>query len=218
MALRLRQRLARKAEGESEDDWGRRRGWRLADTPAGSGNAEGGGVGGSWDSCGSAAAQGACSCCCCRSRHRRCRCCRQVLSGLLRHRGRCSRRPARPAARSKGAERAGGGARGRAGMGRGLSRRPRRGAGLPGQRREERGWGSGGTGRLPSTPAPRAPAPHPGPAPAGASPANQKPTYLQNTARPAPAPPRSRGQNGLYAATTWREGKGAKMEGEGRGA
>lgn len=109
MALRLRLRLARKAEGELEDDWGRCRGWRLADTPVGSGSAEGGGVGGSWGSCGSAAALGACGCCCCccRSRHRRRRC-RQVLSGLLRHRGRCSRRPARPAARSKGAERAGG--------------------------------------------------------------------------------------------------------------
>lgn len=47
VALRLWLRLARKAEGESEDDWGRCRGWRLADTPAGSGSAEGGGVGGS---------------------------------------------------------------------------------------------------------------------------------------------------------------------------
>lgn len=70
----------------------------------------------------------------------------------------------------------------------------------------------------PLVPAPRARAPRPGPAPAGASPANQRPTDLHNTERPAPAPPCSRGQNGLYAATTWREGKGAKMEGEGRGA
>lgn len=150
-------------------------------------------MGGSWGLCRSAAAQGACSCCCCccccRSRRRRHRRCRQVLSGLLRHRGRCSRHPARPAARSKGAERAGGwGARGRAGMGRGLSGRPRRGAGLLDRRREERGWGSGGTGRLPSTPAPRAQSPRPGPAPAAASPANQKPIDLHNTARDAHAP------------------------------
>lgn len=103
-------------------------------------------------------------------------------------------------------------------MGRGLSGRPRRGARLPGQRREERGWGSGGTGRLPSAPAPRPPSPRPGPAPAGPSPANQEPPDLHNAERHAHAPPRSRGQNGLYAATTWREGKGAKMEGEGRGA
>lgn len=70
----------------------------------------------------------------------------------------------------------------------------------------------------PLVPAPRARAPRPGPAHAGASPANQRPTDLHNTERPTPAPPCSRGQNGLYAATTWREGKGAKMEGEGRGA
>lgn len=106
VALRLWLQLARKAEGESEDNWGRCRGWRLADGQARSGSAEEGGVRGSRDSCGKAAAQGACSCCCCWSRRRRCR---QVLSGLLRHRGRCSRHPARPAARSKGAERAGGG-------------------------------------------------------------------------------------------------------------
>lgn len=105
VAMRLWLRLARKAEGESEDNWGCCRGWRLVDPPEGSGSAEGDGVDGSRDSRGRAAAQGAwsycCCCCCCWSRRR----CRQVLSGL-RHRGRCSRRPARPAARSKGAERA----------------------------------------------------------------------------------------------------------------
>ena len=60
MALRLRLRLARKAEGESEDDWGRCPGWRLTEAPAGSGSA--GAVGGSR---GLAAAQGVCGCYCC---------------------------------------------------------------------------------------------------------------------------------------------------------
>lgn len=47
VALRLWLRLARKAEGESEDNCGRCRGWRLEDPRAGSGSAEGGGIDGS---------------------------------------------------------------------------------------------------------------------------------------------------------------------------
>lgn len=121
----------------------------------------------------------------------------------------------------KGAERAGGeGARGRAGMGRGLSGRPRRGK--PGGRAGGgRRGGGGAAGQGDSPPHPPLPArppwPRPAPAPAGAPPANQRPAHLHNAARAPPTPrPGSRGQNGLYAATTWREGKGAKMEGEGR--
>ena len=86
LTLGLRLRLAQKVEGQSEDGWGRCRGWRLKEAPAGSGSS--GAVGGPRGLCGSAAAQGVCSCCCCccrRSSHRRRRC-RQVLSGLLRHR------------------------------------------------------------------------------------------------------------------------------------
>lgn len=41
VALRLWLRLARKAEGESEDNCGRCRGWRLEDPRAGSARAEG---------------------------------------------------------------------------------------------------------------------------------------------------------------------------------
>lgn len=73
LALRRRLRQARKAEGESEDNWGRCRGWRLVDPPARSSRAEGDGVGGSWDSCGRAVAEGTCSCCCWSHHHRRCR-------------------------------------------------------------------------------------------------------------------------------------------------
>lgn len=47
VALRLWLRLARKAEGESEDNWERGRGWRREGQPAGSGSVEDGGVRGS---------------------------------------------------------------------------------------------------------------------------------------------------------------------------
>ena len=79
LRLELRLRLAQKVEGQSEDGWGRCRGWRLKEAPAGSGSS--GAVGGPRGLCGSAAAQGVCSCCCRRSSHRRRRC-GQVLSGL----------------------------------------------------------------------------------------------------------------------------------------
>lgn len=71
-----------------------------------------------------------------------------------------------------------------------------------------------GQGDSPRSP-PRAPGRR---APAPPTPAHLQPTRSRLICITRRAPPRSRGQNGLYAATTWREGKGAKMEGEGRGA
>lgn len=47
LALRLWLRLARKAEGESEDNWGRCRGWQREGESAGSGSVEADGVRGS---------------------------------------------------------------------------------------------------------------------------------------------------------------------------
>lgn len=59
--------------------------------------------------------------------------------------------------------------------------------------------------------------PRPGPAPAGASPANQKPTDLHNTACPAHAPPSSRGQNGLTPPRRGGKEKAPKWRGRGAG-
>lgn len=69
----------------------------------------------------------------------------------------------------------------------------------------------------PPGPPPRARSPRPGPAPAGASPANQKPTDLHNTACPAHAPPSSRGQNGLTPPRRGGKEKAPKWRGRGAG-
>lgn len=116
-----------------------------------------------------------------------------------------------PAGRARGEGAAGG-------DGAGPLREAKAGSRAAGQAEGGEGVGKRRDGATPLGPRPARSVAAPRPRPRRRVSTNQRPTDLHNSARPAPSPPRSRGQNGLYAATTWREGKGAKMEGEGRGA